>query len=121
MNPASTYAFYGSLRRGMSNHSQFQQGLKFLSEEALYGFRLYAMDEYPYAVRTGNLLDIITVEVFQVTDPSVERAIHELEIGVGYYYDEIVLHGIQVGIYLYKNAGTETLVKDGDWVKFFGS
>ncbi len=121
MNSESTYAFYGSLRRGMSNYRQYENGLEFLSVEVLPGFKLYAMDEYPYAIRTGDALDAITVEIFRAKDPMVELAIHDLEMSVGYYYDEIVLHGKRVGIYLYEKAGSETLVKSGDWVKFFGS
>jgi hypothetical protein len=40
---------------------------------------------------------------------------------VGYCYDEIVLRNEAVGIYLFARAGTEPLVKGGDWIKFFGS
>ncbi len=121
MSPDHTYAFYGSLRRGMSNYRHFENGLEFLREVVLEGYQLYAMDEYPYAVRTDKLTDILTVEIFRITDPSIERAIHILEMSVGYYYDEIALHGKRVGIYLYEKGGSETLVKGGDWVQFFGS
>jgi gamma-glutamylcyclotransferase (GGCT)/AIG2-like uncharacterized protein YtfP len=121
MNPFSRYAFYGSLRRGMSNFREFQHGLVFHSEETLPGFQLFAMEEFPYAVRTGNPSDRITVEIFKVTDPRVERAFHDLEMNVGYYYDEVLVNNMITGIYLYKTAGPETLVKGGDWVKFFGS
>ncbi len=120
MNPDSTYAFYGSLRRGMINHRRYEKGLKFISVEVITGYKLYAMDAYPYAVRTQDDSDTLTTEIFRVTDPVVERSIHDLEMSVGYYYDEIVLHGRRVGIYLYEKAGHETLVKSGDWVKFFG-
>jgi gamma-glutamylcyclotransferase (GGCT)/AIG2-like uncharacterized protein YtfP len=121
MNGLSRYAFYGSLRRGMSNYLQFRHGLSFLSKQVLPGFQLYAMDLYPYAVRTGRPSDRITVEIFRVTDPQVEQAIHNLEMSVGYYYDEVFVNNTPTGIYLYKTPGPETVVNGGDWVKFFGS
>lgn len=120
MNDRSTYAFYGSLRRGMSNYRYFEKGLEFQYTEVITGYRLHALEEYPYAVKTGESSDLLTVEVFRVVDPDVERAIHELEIGVGYVYDELVLRNERVGIYLYEKGGGEPLVKGGDWIKFFG-
>ena len=121
MNAHSTYAFYGSLRRGMSNYRYYEKGLEFLYMDVIPGYRLYALEEYPYAVRTGNPKDLLTVEVFRVGDPAVERDIHTLELEVGYFYDEVVLRNQPVGIYLFEKAGTEPLVKGGDWIKFFGS
>ncbi len=121
MNSRSCYAFYGSLRRGMSNYEQFESGLEFLYMESIPGYRLFAMENYPYAVRTGHPADLLMVEVFRVTRREVEQAIHELELQVGYYYEEVIIHGEPVGIYLFKNMGSEPLVKSGDWVKFFGS
>ena len=121
MNAQSTYAFYGSLRRGMNNFQHFENSIAFLFEEAIRGFQLYALKDYPYAIKTGNPSHLLTVEVVRITDKEAEQKIHDLEITVGYYYDEVVIRGKQVGIFLFKNAGHETLVKDGDWVKFFGS
>ncbi len=121
MNSSSTYAFYGSLRRGMSNYLEFEASLEFLFQETIHGYQLYAMEEYPYAVKTGDPSDSITIEVFKVTNPAIERSIHELEMGVGYYYDEVMVRDKAAGIYLYRNIGTETLVKSGDWVQFFRS
>jgi gamma-glutamylcyclotransferase (GGCT)/AIG2-like uncharacterized protein YtfP len=121
MNRHARYAFYGSLRRGMSNYLPLAHGLEFQRETQLPGFRLFALESWPYAVRTGNPKDTITVEIFRVSDPAVEKAIHELELSVGYYYDEVMWEGQDIGIYLYRQAGPETLVEGGDWVKFFRS
>ena len=105
----------------MANYDEFENGLHFLYQEVISGFQLYQMEFYPYAVRTGDKNDFLTVEVFEVTNPEVERSIHALETRVGYYYDEVEIHSRQVGIYLFETAGREPLVKGGDWVKFFGS
>ncbi len=121
MNKDHRYAFYGSLRKGMSNHRRYKAGLEYLYTDSLAGYRLYALPGYPYAVRTGDPRDVITIEVHRVIDPAIEQAIHQLEIGVGYFYDEVKVRGDNVGIYLFEKAGTEPLVEGGDWVKFFGS
>ena len=121
MNSSSLYAFYGSLRRGMSNYERYKAGLEFLYEEQIRGYHLYQMEHYPYAVKTNQEEDAILVEVFKITDSPTEKAIHDLEISVGYYYDEVEIRRQPVGIYLFKKAGSESLVKDGDWVKFYGS
>ena len=121
MNAQATYAFYGSLRRGMSNYQDFESSLEFLFQEIISGYQLYALEKYPYAIKTDSASDLIVVEVFKIINPEVEKSIHALELRVGYYYDEIKIRDGNVGIYLFKKAGTETLVKSGDWVQFFGS
>jgi gamma-glutamylcyclotransferase (GGCT)/AIG2-like uncharacterized protein YtfP len=105
----------------MTNYRHYKKGLTFLFEETLRGYSLHAMRYYPYAVRTGNPADRTVVEVFEITDPAIEQAIHKLELRVGYYYDEVKIRRKSIGIYLFKKAGQEPLVKEGDWVKFFGS
>ena len=121
MNDLSTYAFYGSLRRGMDNYERYNAGLEFLFEEEISGYHLYQMEYYPYAIKTNRKEDVIRVEVFRISDSQIEQAIHDLEISVGYYYDEVEIRGQSVGMYLFRKAGSETLVKGGDWVKFYGS
>ena len=121
MNALSTYAFYGSLRRGMRNYQNFESSLGFLFQEIISGFQLYALEKYPYAVKTDSASDLMVVEVFKVINPEVEKSIHALELSVGYYYDEIKIREGNVGIYLFKKTGTEPLVKSGDWVQFFRS
>lgn len=121
LNKEHLYAFYGSLRKGMGNHERYKDGLEYLFTDTLAGFQLYALPGYPYAVKTASPGDFITVEVHRVINPATEHAIHDLEIGVGYVYDEVLVRGHTVGIYIFEKPGTEPLVEGGDWVKFFGS
>jgi gamma-glutamylcyclotransferase (GGCT)/AIG2-like uncharacterized protein YtfP len=121
LNADSTYAFYGSLRCGMSNHHRFERGLSLLFTEKVPGYALFAMRYYPYAVKTDNPDDAIIVEVYKIADAETEKAIHELELSVGYFYDEVMIRDHRTGIYLFEKSGPEPLVKGGDWVKFFGS
>lgn len=121
MNSNHLYAFYGSLRKGMTNHRRYSKGMELVFTEFLTGYRLHAMRWYPYAVRTGNPDDYMLVEVYRLTDKATEQAIHDLELSVGYHYDEVLLRDQSVGIYLFRESGAEPSVKGGDWVKFFGS
>ncbi len=82
---------------------------------------MYALKWYPYAVRSEQQGDRILAEVFRVTNQATERAIHNLELGVGYLYDEVEIRGRNTGIYLFEKAGEEPFVNGGDWVKFFGT
>lgn len=105
----------------MNNYAEFKHGLEYLFTDTIPGYRLHALPEYPYAVKSDDPRDVIVVEVFRATNPTVEQAIHELELGVGYAYDEITLRGKATGIYCFGKPGSEPLVQGGDWVKFFGS
>ena len=120
MNSESLYAFYGSLRRGMMYYEVYKDGLEYQFSAQLVGFKLYALEEYPFAIKTNQSKDSIVVEVFKITKPETEKSIHELELGVGYYYDEIRINSVTAGIYLFKQSENYPEVKGGDWVKFFG-
>lgn len=120
MNSRSTYAFYGSLRRGMSNYKIYATSLEYIKTVRLPGFRLYSLPNYPFAVRSMVQDDTIVVELFSVTNRHVEQSIHALELSVGYYYDEVIIEGQSIGIYLYESPGNHPVVEHGDWVHFFG-
>jgi gamma-glutamylcyclotransferase (GGCT)/AIG2-like uncharacterized protein YtfP len=121
MNSKSLYAFYGSLRRGMMYYEVFKDGLEYQFSAQVEGFKLYALKSYPFAIKTNLSMDSIEVEVFKVINSDIEKKIHELELGVGYYYDEIKIKSIIAGIYLFYKPENYPEVKGGDWVKFFGS
>ena len=103
----------------MSNNAKYKDGLELLFTETIHGYRLHAMEHYPYAVKTKDAIDQIVVEVCQINIPKIEKAIHDLELSVGYYYDEAMIRGRQTGIYLFHLAGPEALVAGGDWVNYF--
>lgn len=117
MNKNSCYAFYGSLRQGMYNHIRFGN-LEYLFTEKLAGYKLYALERYPIAVQTNVPSDVIIIEAMRVTHPTTENEIHQLELNAGYYYDEVIVRGISVGIYLFHDAGSNAEVPYGDWVKY---
>lgn len=118
MNKDSCYAFYGSLRQGMYNHARFQNDLTFLSTEIVPGFKLYALERYPIAVKSNQSSDLIIVELMRITNPKNEIEIHLLELTAGYYYEDIEVSGITVGIYLFKENQNYPHIPTGDWVEF---
>jgi gamma-glutamylcyclotransferase (GGCT)/AIG2-like uncharacterized protein YtfP len=118
MNKNSCYAFYGSLRQGMFNHTRFGN-FEFLFTEKLAGYKLYALERYPIAVKTNEPSDVITIEVMRITHPQTENEIHQLELNAGYYYDEVMVRGISIGIYLFHESNGLPHVPHGDWVKFW--
>ena len=120
MNSDSTYAFYGSLRKGMINYEIYKHGLEYQYSINLEGFKLYALKNYPFAVKTNQPNDSIFVEIFKIFNPEVEERINQLELSVGYHYDEVIVNANAVGIYLFHQPENYTEVVGGDWVKFFG-
>jgi gamma-glutamylcyclotransferase (GGCT)/AIG2-like uncharacterized protein YtfP len=120
MNKNSTYAFYGSLRKGMELHKRFESGLQYKFSIWLPGYELYSLGPYPCAVPTQIAASKILVEVVQITNPDVAQQIFDIEINAGYYLQDIQIKNESVGIYLYKQATNYSKVIGGDWVTFFG-
>ncbi len=118
MNKNSLYAFYGSLRKGMSNYELYKEAMVYLYSVHLKGFKLYSMGEYPCIVKSDTDKTIVA-EVVKITNPVIEKEIHDMEIEEGYFYDEVTIQNDQVGIYLYKAIENFIEVKEGDWVTFF--
>ncbi len=120
MNKNARYAFYGTLRSGMENNTYYgHHAFKSLEIVELKGFFLYSLGEYPYAVRTGDLTKTIKAELFYITDRSIEKALHEMELSVDYYFDEVQHNEASYGIYLFDRPKPgDVLLEHGDWVKF---
>lgn len=118
MNKDSLYAFYGSLRRGMSNYELYKEALEYQFSARLKGFKLYSRGQYPCVIKS-NVTDSVVVEVFQVINLDFEIQIHNLEMGEGYIYEEIGIDEKKVGMYVYENSENFQEVIEGDWVTFF--
>lgn len=114
----SVFAFYGSLRRGMENHTLHASHLKYLFSARLSGFKLYSRGEFPVAVKS-SATDSIVVEVFKIGDESTREMIHKLEMDEGYYFERIPVGDTEAGIYLFHQPGNYQPVDSGDWVTFF--
>lgn len=113
-------AFYGSLRKGMYNYDRFlrmfgKESMKFLETVEVSGFSLKDLSFYPAAVKEEG--SRIVVDLFEVSKQCYQTVQH-MELGAGYYEDELKVQSESYKIFLMKNwSGSET-VPGGDWVKF---
>jgi gamma-glutamylcyclotransferase (GGCT)/AIG2-like uncharacterized protein YtfP len=120
MNKDSMYAFYGSLRRGMKLYESFKPALDYQFSFWLPGYDLYALTDYPCAVKSNLATSKILCEVMKINDDAVAKEIYKIEMDAGYYYADIIIKNTPVGIYLYESGANYHRVDHGDWVKFFG-
>ncbi|HRK53314.1 MAG TPA: gamma-glutamylcyclotransferase [Cyclobacteriaceae bacterium] len=121
MAGTNLFAFYGSLRRGMVNFYNYQADLKYLKTRRIFGYELFALETYPYAVKSINESNSIVVEIFLIENTRAAEAIHKMEIDAGYIFELIEVDGEKVGIYLFEHSGGNSKVESGDWVEFFGT
>lgn len=119
MENTTVFAFYGSLRRGMENHTLHREHLEYLYSARIRGYRLYSKGDFPIAVKSSSKSDSIVVEIFRIADRSTREMIHKLEMDEGYFLETIKIDDIDVSIYLVASAENYPLVTDGDWVTFF--
>ncbi|MCB0487426.1 MAG: gamma-glutamylcyclotransferase family protein [Cyclobacteriaceae bacterium] len=119
MPESDLFAFYGSLRIGMSNYDQYASSMSYQRATRISGYRMYSLGDYPYIVKSENHGDKIVVEIFKSDNEDIKMKIHKLEIDAGYFYEIINLDGDDVGIYLFEQPGNDPWVKSGNWVQFF--
>lgn len=113
------FAFYGSLRFGLSNHTVYASFLKYRFTAWIKGYEMYSLGDFPFAIRTDESADKMLVEVFEIENAEVRMQIDQLELGYGYHKETIVIEGQSVTIYLFKEKANYPKVNEGDWVKFF--
>jgi gamma-glutamylcyclotransferase (GGCT)/AIG2-like uncharacterized protein YtfP len=118
MNKNSLYAFYGSLRRGMSNYERYKEALNYKFSARLKGYKLYSMGQYPCIIKSPESHSV-HVEIFKITNSTLEKQIHEMELEEGYAYKDIIIDGNEIGIYFFNSFENFREVPGGDWVTFF--
>ena len=70
-------AVYGTLRKGETNHHVLSKSL-FLKTIRLKGFKMYGTNKFPTVIK-GSATDEITVEIYQVVNPKILKALDFLE------------------------------------------
>lgn len=117
---------YGSLRKDNYNYeyfkSIFKSNFEYISTTSITGYKLYSLGSYPAIKETGNVEDVLVVDLIQVSD-HVKQYIDDMEFGAGY---KIVPKIIQIEgstypceIYVYRyDVDEQNLVESGDWTKF---
>jgi len=104
----------------MANFNAYKADLKYLKTSRIYGYELYALEEYPYAVKSLTSLNSIVIEIFEIQNESVAKNIYQMELDAGYIFELIEVDREKVGIYLFEQPGNNPRVQSGDWVEFFG-
>lgn len=115
------FAFYGSLRKNMPLYENFRHGLDYRFSSWVKGYQLFSLGDFPCAVKTNSEGDKMLIEIFEATEKNVAKEIDEIEIGYGYYRDEVMVNNVRALIYLFESATNYPRILDGDWVKFFRS
>lgn len=112
-------AVYGSLRKGLGNHSILGDS-DLLSVEVIKGFDMYSLGAFP-AVETGK--GEITVEVYEVDDDTLFNL--DILEGVPTFYqrDKTETSLGVANIYTIEGIGSDRIEKvvNGDWVEYLGS
>lgn len=113
------FAFYGSLRSGLSNYEAYASSLRYQFSTWITGYEMYSLGDFPFAVRTHIPHEKILVEIFEIENGEIRKQIDQLELHYGYYKDTIEIEGQVVTIYLFREKANYPKVNEGDWVKFF--
>ena len=118
------YAVYGTLRRGFGNFRALMDNehCEFLGEYRTQPlFKMVSMGGFPGVIMDSEDKHAITVEVFRVKHPGVERSVDGLEGYPGWYDKQLIdtPYG-QAFIYTQTNAavGSRPFVESGDWKQF---
>ncbi|MCB0491402.1 MAG: gamma-glutamylcyclotransferase [Cyclobacteriaceae bacterium] len=120
MTGTNLFAFYGSLRRGMENYAIYQTDLKYIKTRRILGYELFALEEYPYVIKSADASNSVVVEIFQIENAHTAQNIHKMELDAGYIFEWVDVDDEKVGIYLFEQSGGNSKVESGDWVEFFG-
>jgi gamma-glutamylcyclotransferase (GGCT)/AIG2-like uncharacterized protein YtfP len=118
-NKTTLYAVYGTLRQGFGNYERLlnNKDCEFLgSERTKPEFTMVSLGGFPGVIPGGQ--ESITIEVFRVNNPQIERQLDYLE-GYPSFYDKMTIETsfgpanmyILDGSYLSRNPKVES----GDW------
>lgn len=119
-------ASYGSLRKPMYNYIRFltaygEKSFNYLSTTRIYGWKLYKVTgDYPGIVPAKSNFGI-TVDLFDVS-PACYGRVHNMEVGAGYYEDDITFGNTTFKIFPYAGDVIEdNLIATGDFVAYMES
>lgn len=119
MAETDLFAFYGSLRRGMENYAAYAQHLQYIRTAVVKGYALYALTDYPYAVKTDDANDTLVVELFSIANLQTKQTLYEMELDAGYIFSTLHFTEGKTGIYTFAVPGKDDArVPGGDWVAY---
>lgn len=122
------YAVYGTLRQGFGNNRLLQnEHSQYLGTQTLEApFRMVAMGGFPGMIYTGadTPWNRITIEVFRVSNPGVEKRLDMLE-GYPGWYDKQTIETEWGTAFIYTQTeaqvGKNPPVESGDWKQYINN
>jgi gamma-glutamylcyclotransferase (GGCT)/AIG2-like uncharacterized protein YtfP len=117
------YAVYGTLRQGFGNNRLLQNEYsEYLGTQTLTApFRMVSMGGFPGMISTPGKESTITIEVFRVTNPTVEARLDRLE-GYPGWYDKQTINTEWGKAFIYtqteNQVGKNPPVESGDWKQY---
>lgn len=122
-NPKSKalYAVYGTLRKGFGNNRLLQNEFsKFLGTERTKAeYKMVSLGGFPGVILKGD--QEITIEVWEVNSPDVEKRLDILEGFPNFYQKtELDTQWGKANMYILSEEeyGNRTVVESGDWKEF---
>lgn len=121
-------AVYGSLRKGMGNHSLLMGQTFVGTTQTTEAYAMYSLGGFPKVELQGDKVSPIVVELYDVDDKGLSR----LDMLEGYrgpngnnFYDRSLVNTGLGEAWIYHiegdTRGSVNLVDDGDWVRFRNS
>jgi len=113
----SVVAVYGSLLKGLHNHS-FLEESTFIKNDTVEGFDMYALSSFPGIIEGYGK---VKVELWEVNESTL-NSLDGLEGHPRHYKRTNVIteSGEEVMIYVYQyKVDQRAKVLDGDWYKFY--
>ncbi len=95
--------------------------MKFEGTKTIYGYILQDTGYgYPQAVKTESPDDKLVVELYYIPENEYARSIHNMELGAGYYAEEITINDNPYTLYAYKKTpgSPRPVVTSGDWTEY---
>lgn len=117
------YAVYGTLRQGFGNNRLLQNEYsEYLGTQTLSApFRMVSMGGFPGMISTPGKESTITIEVFSVSSPTVEKRLDMLE-GYPGWYDKQTINTEWGTAFIYTQTedqvGSNPPVESGDWKQY---
>ena len=114
-------AVYGSLRKGLRNHTLLEQAT-YIGDSEVQGFKMYSMGGFPFCTEVqATASDIVQVEVYEV-DQLQFRSLDRLEGYPSFYNRKLVVtsYGLAWMYYINDNdVERYPFVESGDWKAFY--
>ena len=114
------YCFYGSLRKGHKNNILLEEA-EYIETKRIPGYSLYDYGPFPLAVKTNNMSESITVELYKIHDYYSMNKIDLMEISAGYYIDFVTVGKENFKIFLIpggNHLARYTKIPSGDWTAY---